>query len=220
MLCNCVSEGKRNALQDYQKTEGIRLVVMTPDSSHLTKSKKVSMAKCAKACSRNRRLPFTCRYVCSYGITISAACKVTLPQSEWLLQWVRKREYTEIWWFLKFLNYAFHRWCTVLLVQQASYKCFAYSCNSSVALGQLLPQEVKESWPLHTSLFPSCLLLLSFPSYSPERSSMIIKTGNASGCRSTGTRQELRAKRTSTTNSIKRKVPSAVPTLLSLPVGT
>lgn len=71
MLCNCVSEGKRNALQDYQKTEGIRLVVMTPDSSHLTKSKKVSMAKCAKACSRNRRLPFTCRYVCSYGSSSS-----------------------------------------------------------------------------------------------------------------------------------------------------
>ncbi|KAG8012600.1 Hepatocyte growth factor [Nibea albiflora] len=55
------SEGRRNALQDYQKTEGMRLVVGSPDSSHLTKSKKVSMAKCARACSRNRRLPFTCR---------------------------------------------------------------------------------------------------------------------------------------------------------------
>lgn len=54
-------------------------------------------------------------------------------------------------------------------------------------------------------------LFLSFPPNSPERSSMIIKTGNASGCRLTGTRQEFRAKRTSTTISIKRKVPSANP---------
>ncbi|KAK1887745.1 Hepatocyte growth factor [Dissostichus eleginoides] len=55
------SEGRRNALQDYQKTDGLRLVVESPDSSHLTKSKKISMAKCAKACSRNKRLPFICR---------------------------------------------------------------------------------------------------------------------------------------------------------------
>ncbi|KAA8590191.1 hypothetical protein FQN60_014125 [Etheostoma spectabile] len=55
------SEGKRNALQDYQKTDGIRLVAVPPNSSHLTKSKTLSMAKCAKACSRNRRLPFSCR---------------------------------------------------------------------------------------------------------------------------------------------------------------
>uniref|UniRef100_A0A8C2WTF0 Hepatocyte growth factor n=1 Tax=Cyclopterus lumpus TaxID=8103 RepID=A0A8C2WTF0_CYCLU len=61
MLCNCVSEGKRNALQDYQKTDAVRLVVVSPDSSPLTKSKKLSMAKCAKVCSRNRRLPFSCR---------------------------------------------------------------------------------------------------------------------------------------------------------------
>ncbi|TKS73369.1 Hepatocyte growth factor Hepatopoietin-A [Collichthys lucidus] len=101
------SEGRRNALQDYQKTEGVRLLVGSPDSSHLTKSKKVSMAKCARACSRNRRLPFTCRYV--------------------------------------------------------------------------------------------CLALAS------ERSSMIIKTGNANGCHSTGTHQESRVNRTSTTNFIKRK---------------
>lgn len=92
MLCNCVSEGRRNALQDYQKTDGIRLVVMSPDSSHLTKSKKVSMAKCAKACSRNRRLPFTCRYVCSYGITLSAEGMRTFPQSEWLIERVMKGE--------------------------------------------------------------------------------------------------------------------------------
>lgn len=62
---------------------------------------------------------------------------------------------------------------------------------------------------------PLSLCLLSFPPYSPERSSMIIKTGNASGCHSTGTHQELRASRTSTTNSIKRKVPSTVPPCLS-----
>uniref|UniRef100_A0A669CWD4 Hepatocyte growth factor n=1 Tax=Oreochromis niloticus TaxID=8128 RepID=A0A669CWD4_ORENI len=31
------------------------------DSSHLTKSRKLSLSKCAKACSRNKRLPFTCR---------------------------------------------------------------------------------------------------------------------------------------------------------------
>lgn len=60
--CCTLSEAKRNALQDYQKSDGVRLVAPPLDSSHLTKSKKVSMAKCAKACSRNRRLPFTCRY--------------------------------------------------------------------------------------------------------------------------------------------------------------
>eukprot|EP00064_Thunnus_orientalis_P001589 superscaffoldBa00000109_g1592 len=54
-------EGRRNALQDYQKTDGVRLVVVSPDSSHLTKSRKLSVAKCAKACSRNKRVPFTCR---------------------------------------------------------------------------------------------------------------------------------------------------------------
>ena len=78
ILCNCVSEGRRNALQDYQKTDGVQLIIVSLDSSHLTKSKKLSMAKCAKACSRNRRLPFTCRYVCSYGNIISAAGNGTL----------------------------------------------------------------------------------------------------------------------------------------------
>ena len=61
--CCSLSEAKRNALQDYQKSDGVRLVAAHPDSSHLTKSRKVSMAKCAKACSRSGRLPFTCRYV-------------------------------------------------------------------------------------------------------------------------------------------------------------
>ncbi|XP_058502441.1 hepatocyte growth factor isoform X1 [Solea solea] len=55
------SEGRRNALQDYQKTEGIRLVVTSPDSSLLTKGRKLNMTKCAKSCSRNKRLPFSCR---------------------------------------------------------------------------------------------------------------------------------------------------------------
>uniref|UniRef100_I3KCF0 Hepatocyte growth factor n=1 Tax=Oreochromis niloticus TaxID=8128 RepID=I3KCF0_ORENI len=54
-----VSSG-RNALQDYQKTDSIQLMVHS-DSSHLTKSRKLSLSKCAKACSRNKRLPFTCR---------------------------------------------------------------------------------------------------------------------------------------------------------------
>ncbi|KAM6936841.1 hepatocyte growth factor [Xenentodon cancila] len=55
------SEGRRNALQDYQKSDGIQLVASSLDASHPTKSRKLSISKCAKACSRNRRLPFTCR---------------------------------------------------------------------------------------------------------------------------------------------------------------
>ncbi|XP_054633082.1 hepatocyte growth factor [Dunckerocampus dactyliophorus] len=55
------SEGRRNALQDYQRTDGIRLVVTPPSPSHLTKSRKISIAKCARTCSRNKKLPFTCR---------------------------------------------------------------------------------------------------------------------------------------------------------------
>ncbi|XP_077953830.1 hepatocyte growth factor-like isoform X2 [Gasterosteus aculeatus] len=56
-------EGKQNgnALQDYQKTDGVRLVVASPDSSLLTESKKRSLTKCAKACSRNKIIPFNCR---------------------------------------------------------------------------------------------------------------------------------------------------------------
>ncbi|XP_071357039.1 hepatocyte growth factor isoform X1 [Trachinotus anak] len=60
-VVSCSAEGRRNALQDYQKTDGIRLVVVSPDASHLTKTRKLSMARCAKSCSRNKRLPFTCR---------------------------------------------------------------------------------------------------------------------------------------------------------------
>ncbi|KAK1785038.1 hypothetical protein P4O66_018462, partial [Electrophorus voltai] len=51
---------KRHALQDYKKTDGVRLVA-PPDSSCMTKSKKMSLGKCARRCSRNRKLPFTCR---------------------------------------------------------------------------------------------------------------------------------------------------------------
>lgn len=95
MLCNCVSEGRRNALQDYQKTDGTRLVIVSPDSSYLTKSRKLSMARCAKSCNRNKRLLFTCRYVCSYSITLSG-----LQHKMLLVQCVS-------WWFVKLLNYAF-----------------------------------------------------------------------------------------------------------------
>lgn len=56
--CEC----RRNALQDYQKTDGVRLAPEPPDaSSYLTKVKKQSLSRCAKACSRNSRIPFTCR---------------------------------------------------------------------------------------------------------------------------------------------------------------
>lgn len=55
------TEAKRNALQDYQRTDRTKLVVQSPDSSHLTKSRKLPMARCARACSRNKRLPFPCR---------------------------------------------------------------------------------------------------------------------------------------------------------------
>uniref|UniRef100_A0A3Q2NRI0 Kringle domain-containing protein n=1 Tax=Fundulus heteroclitus TaxID=8078 RepID=A0A3Q2NRI0_FUNHE len=61
MFCVCALEGRRNALQDYQKSDGIQLVVVSPDSSLLTKSRKLSVTKCAKTCSRGKRLPFTCR---------------------------------------------------------------------------------------------------------------------------------------------------------------
>ncbi|KAB5574748.1 hypothetical protein PHYPO_G00212610 [Pangasianodon hypophthalmus] len=63
LLCLSVllySESKRHALQDYQKTDGVRLVA-PPDSSYMMKSKKMSLGKCVRRCSRNRKLPFTCR---------------------------------------------------------------------------------------------------------------------------------------------------------------
>lgn len=59
----CLAEGRRNALQDYQKSDGIQLFTLSPDNSHLMKSRKLSLSRCAKACSRNRKLNFTCRFV-------------------------------------------------------------------------------------------------------------------------------------------------------------
>lgn len=192
MLCNSVSEGRRNALQDYQKTEGMRLLVGSPDSSHLTKSKKVSMAKCARACSRNRRLPFTCRYVC-FAL---ASGKLTFLSFDWLFP---QRVVVPQVPFIVLPGGILH--CCLSGFAGSKLFCI-FVC---IALWCLLHKEAKENWPLCTSLS-----LLSFPSYSPERSSMIIKTGNANGCHSTGTHQESRVNRTSTTNFIKRKVPSTV----------
>ncbi|KAM6960582.1 hepatocyte growth factor [Aplochiton taeniatus] len=60
LLIVSYSDCKRNALQDYQKTQGIRLVAL-PGSALHTKSRKLNLAKCAKTCSRNRKLSFNCR---------------------------------------------------------------------------------------------------------------------------------------------------------------
>uniref|UniRef100_A0A8D3D128 Hepatocyte growth factor n=1 Tax=Scophthalmus maximus TaxID=52904 RepID=A0A8D3D128_SCOMX len=67
LMCLCVD--KRNALQDYQKTDGVRLVFLSPDSPPLTKTRKLPVARCARSCSRNKRLPFTCRYDCPHDIS-------------------------------------------------------------------------------------------------------------------------------------------------------
>lgn len=56
----CVAESKRHALQDYQKTDGVRLHVLS--DSYTTKSRKMSLGKCVRRCNRSRKLPFTCRY--------------------------------------------------------------------------------------------------------------------------------------------------------------
>ncbi|KAG7266238.1 hypothetical protein CRUP_019710 [Coryphaenoides rupestris] len=53
-------ESRRNALQDYQTTEGIGLTAPPADPFRLSGC-RTSRAKCAKACSRGRRFPFTCR---------------------------------------------------------------------------------------------------------------------------------------------------------------
>uniref|UniRef100_A0A3Q2SQT3 Kringle domain-containing protein n=1 Tax=Fundulus heteroclitus TaxID=8078 RepID=A0A3Q2SQT3_FUNHE len=73
MFCVCALEGRRNALQDYQKSDGIQLVVVSPDSSLLTKSRKLSVTKCAKTCSRGKRLPFTCRFVSSDAPVVNSS---------------------------------------------------------------------------------------------------------------------------------------------------
>ncbi|XP_042631494.1 hepatocyte growth factor-like [Cyprinus carpio] len=62
LLCVAVlvySETKRHALQDYQKTDAVRLVT-PPDVSYMSKARKMSVGKCARRCSRSRKLHFTC----------------------------------------------------------------------------------------------------------------------------------------------------------------
>lgn len=59
LLLVWTNEGKRNALQDYQRTDSTKLI--PTDASHFTKSRRLTMARCARTCSRNRRLPFSCR---------------------------------------------------------------------------------------------------------------------------------------------------------------
>ncbi|XP_071004513.1 hepatocyte growth factor-like [Oncorhynchus clarkii lewisi] len=54
------SECRRNALQDYQRSDSVRLVQL-PDSALQTISRKLSVVKCARGCSRSKRLLFTCR---------------------------------------------------------------------------------------------------------------------------------------------------------------
>uniref|UniRef100_A0A674CC85 Hepatocyte growth factor n=1 Tax=Salmo trutta TaxID=8032 RepID=A0A674CC85_SALTR len=54
------SECRRNALQDYQRSDSVRLLQL-PDSALQTISRKLSVVKCARSCSRNKRLLFTCR---------------------------------------------------------------------------------------------------------------------------------------------------------------
>lgn len=89
----------------------------------------------------------------------------------------------------------------------------AYSCTHVIAvLIAFYSQRLKKTDHYLLLFFFGLLFLNPFlSSYSPELSSMIIKTGNASGCRLTRTPQEFWANRTSTTNSIKRKVPSTFP---------
>ncbi|XP_048870610.1 hepatocyte growth factor-like isoform X2 [Brienomyrus brachyistius] len=53
------SESKRHSLQDYQKRDGLRLI--RPDRTFPTKSRSLSVVKCARSCSSSKRMPFTCR---------------------------------------------------------------------------------------------------------------------------------------------------------------
>ncbi|XP_023647256.1 hepatocyte growth factor-like isoform X1 [Paramormyrops kingsleyae] len=53
------SESKRHSLQDYQKRDGVRLI--RPDRTFPTKSRSLSVVKCARSCSSSKRMPFTCR---------------------------------------------------------------------------------------------------------------------------------------------------------------
>lgn len=54
LLLAC-SECDRNPLQDYQKSEGVRLIA-APESSRQMRIKQGSLLKCASMCSRGRRL--------------------------------------------------------------------------------------------------------------------------------------------------------------------
>ncbi|TRZ01472.1 hypothetical protein DNTS_016344 [Danionella cerebrum] len=70
LLCVVVlvySETKRHALQDYQKTDAIRLVT-PPGEYYLSKGRKMSLGKCARRCTRSRKLQFICseRTACTY----------------------------------------------------------------------------------------------------------------------------------------------------------
>ncbi|XP_056454419.1 hepatocyte growth factor [Gadus chalcogrammus] len=56
----CCCESRRNALQDYQTTDGVGLTGTPADPISLSK-RKMSVAKCAKACNRPKKFPFTCR---------------------------------------------------------------------------------------------------------------------------------------------------------------
>lgn len=82
-------------------------------------------------------------------------------------------------------------WC--LVVRLVLHGAFACSCFcSAVRCGHLQRQDLTlKKTDLSFTGLPS--VSCSFPPYSPELSSMIIKTGNASGCRSTGTLQECAA---------------------------
>ncbi len=134
----------------------MRLVVTSPDSSHLTKSKKISMAKCAKACSRNRRLPFTCRYVCSYVITPSANVSC-LSHSNGCLFTVCKVV------VLVYLNYAVQGYNALSSVWSSRPpNCFATHVTVVlIALSLLIAPRSKTKLTFCISLFPFSLLLLS-----------------------------------------------------------
>ncbi|XP_028670728.1 hepatocyte growth factor [Erpetoichthys calabaricus] len=55
----CSESLRRNALLDYEKSEGVTL--KRDDKSLLMKSKQLSLVKCARRCNRNKSLPFGCR---------------------------------------------------------------------------------------------------------------------------------------------------------------
>ncbi|KAG2459997.1 HGF factor, partial [Polypterus senegalus] len=52
---------RRNALLDYEKSEGVTL--KRDDKSLPMKSKQLSLVKCARRCNRNKSLPFGCSFL-------------------------------------------------------------------------------------------------------------------------------------------------------------